>query len=71
MVRLFIPGLFRILQNEIEAGKISKKWTGLGKEMFTDADNFNIIFPPDATVDKKSILLGALFLIDMLYFEQK
>ena len=29
---------------------ISKQWTGLGKEMFTDADNFGVSFPLDLSV---------------------
>jgi len=67
---LLHPWTFRILKNGQEVGKISKKWSGLGKELFTDADNFNIVFPPDIDVNQKSILLGALFLIDMLFFEK-
>ena len=66
----FHPWTFRILKNEREIGKIQKRWSGLGKEMFTDADNFNIEFPREASVEQKSILLGALFLIDMLCFER-
>jgi uncharacterized protein YxjI len=63
------PWTFKILKDTREVGKISKKWTGLGKEMFTDADNFNVVFPSDIDIQQKSILLGALFLIDLLYFE--
>ena len=33
-----------------EVGKITKQWSGLGKEMFTDADNFGINFPMDLDV---------------------
>ncbi|CAH0558284.1 unnamed protein product [Brassicogethes aeneus] len=29
----------------VQLGKISKQWSGLLKEMFTDADNFGITFP--------------------------
>ncbi len=68
---LFHPWTFRIMENDQEKGKISKKWSGLGKEMFSDADNFNIEFPANIDLNKKNILLGALFLIDMLYFENK
>jgi len=67
----FHPWTFKLLENDQEVGKISKKWSGLGKEMFTSADNFNVIFPDGATPDIKAILLGALFLIDMVYFERK
>ena len=44
-------------------GKISKQWSGLGREMFTDADHFGINFPMDLDVRVKATLLGALFLI--------
>ena len=52
-----------------EIGKITKQWTGLAKEIFTDADNFGITFPLDLDVKVKATLLGALFLIDFMYFE--
>ena len=34
----------------MKVGRITKQWTGLGKEMFTDADNFGINFPLDLDV---------------------
>ena len=46
-----------------EVGKISKQWSGLVKEAFTDADNFGIQFPMDLDVKIKACLLGAVFLI--------
>jgi len=52
-----------------EVGMITKQWTGLGKEAFTDADNFGISFPLDLDVKVKATLLGALFLIDFMFFE--
>jgi len=64
------PWTFKISQNNIEAGEIVKKWSGLGKEAFTDADNFGVRFPQGASEDQKAVLLGALFLIDMVYFER-
>jgi len=50
-----------------EVGKISKQWSGLDKEIFTDADNFGINFPMDLDVKVKATLLGAAFLIDFIY----
>jgi hypothetical protein len=58
-----------ILKDGVEVGSICKKWSGLGKELFTDADNFTIEFPPFASGTERAALLGALFLIDYLYFE--
>ena len=68
---LFHPWTFRILRSNVEVGKIAKKWSGLAKEIFTSADNFNVVFPQGVEVDHKALLLGALFLIDMLHFEKK
>lgn len=67
----FHPWTFNILKDGREVGQILKKWSGIGKEVFTDADNFGITFPQGIDAKQKSILLGALFLIDLLYFEQK
>ena len=54
-----------------EYGKITKKWSGLLKEGFTDADNFGVIFPREWPVERKALFLGAVFLIDFVHFENK
>jgi hypothetical protein len=36
---------FEIRDDSKEYGKITKKWSGLLKEGFTDADNFGVTFP--------------------------
>jgi uncharacterized protein YxjI len=63
---------FKVLtpDGENEVGKISKQWSGLGKEAFTDADTFGINFPMDLDVRCKATLLGAVFLIDFMFFEK-
>uniref|UniRef100_A0A182Y0X4 Phospholipid scramblase n=2 Tax=Anopheles stephensi TaxID=30069 RepID=A0A182Y0X4_ANOST len=62
---------FEVLStNGAQVGKISKQWSGLGREMFTDADHFGINFPMDLDVRVKATLLGALFLIDYMFFEK-
>ena len=53
-----------------EVGKISKQWSGLLKEAFTDADIFGINFPIDLDVRMKAVLLGACMLIDFNFFEK-
>ena len=57
--------------NDHQIGKISKQWTGLGREYFTDADNFGVNFPMDTPVKHKALLMGAVFLIDFMYFEKQ
>ncbi|XP_049542600.1 phospholipid scramblase 1-like [Anopheles darlingi] len=62
--------VFKILATDgTQIGQINKKWSGLCKELFTDADNFNITFPIDLDVRVKATLLAALLLIDYMYFE--
>ncbi|MGB0835333.1 MAG: phospholipid scramblase-related protein [Psychrobium sp.] len=68
---LLKPWTFNIRQGERDVGKITKKWSGLLKESFSDADNFGVIFPDDADVETKAFLLGVVFLIDFVHFENK
>ncbi|XP_011554698.1 phospholipid scramblase 1 isoform X2 [Plutella xylostella] len=55
---------------ETKVGKISKQWSGLAREMFTDSDYFGISFPLDLDVKIKAVLIGACFLIDFMFFEK-
>ena len=68
---LLKPWTFRIMQNDVEQGKITKQWSGLRKETFTNADNFGITFPRNWTPSTKALFLGAVFLIDFVHFENK
>jgi len=67
--------VFKILTPESEGdqqvGLITKKWAGCGKEMFTEAENFDVEFPNSADVKVKSLVLGATILINFMYFERK
>jgi len=65
------PWTFEIRKGGVAGGKITKKWSGLGKEAFTDADNFGIEFPGQAPPSLRAVLLGAVFLIDLVHFEKQ
>ena len=65
------PWTFQIRSRGTEVGKITKKWSGLLKESFTDADNFGVLFPADWPVERKGLFLGAVFLIDFVHFENR
>ncbi len=65
------PWTFQIRSDGVEHGKITKKWSGLLKEGFTDADNFGVMFPVKWEVKLKALFLGAVFLIDFVHFENK
>ncbi|MBT5537020.1 scramblase, partial [Candidatus Poribacteria bacterium] len=68
---LLRPWTFQIMRDGREAGVIHKKWSGFMKEAFSDADNFGVTFPDDADEAAKAVLLGAVFLIDFVHFENK
>ena len=65
------PWTFLIRKNGEEIGRITKKWSGVLKESFADADNFGVTFPAELSVTDKSILLGAVFLVDFVHFENR
>ena len=65
------PWTFQIRNDGVEYGKITKTWSGLLKEGFTDADNFGVMFPSEWDVKLKALFLGAVFLIDFVHFENK
>jgi hypothetical protein len=66
---LFRPWTFKIRRQGQECGLISKRWSGLAKEVFTDADSFGIEFPKGISAELKAVFLGAVFLIDFAHFE--
>lgn len=51
-----------------KVGKITKQWSGLAREMFTDADTFGVTFPIDLDVQVKAVLLATTFLIVSILF---
>ena len=63
------PWTFQVRVRGQEVGAIKKKWSGLAKEAFTDADNFGVNIPAEFDLPKRCLLLGAVFLIDFVHFE--
>jgi uncharacterized protein YxjI len=62
---------FKFTSGDTELGEVTKKWAGIGKELFTSADNYMIRIhgEPDATIN--TLLLAAGLAIDMIYKEKK
>lgn len=58
-----LPWQILTIDEVSKIGKISKQWTGLLREAFSDADNFGIQFPLDLDVKMKAVMIGACFLI--------
>lgn len=55
-----------------EVARIEKKWSGALSELFTDRDNFRILFStPGLSGHQRYLLLAASIFIDLNYFERK
>ncbi len=66
------PWTFFVRQKGVEVATIRKKWSGLGKEMFSQADNFGVEFQPELTDPRlRQLVLAATLLMDFSYFEQR
>lgn len=62
---------FRFMQGEKELASVSKKWAGLGKELFTSADNYMLTINESvaATSPSRILILAAVMCIDMVLKE--
>ncbi len=62
---------FRFMGEGIELAHVSKKWAGIGKELFTSADNYALEIsssvPPNSVV--RQLILAAVMCIDMVLKE--
>ncbi len=62
---------FRFERNGKELARVTKKWSGLGRELFTTADNYMLqisnAVPPDHIV--RELIMAAVFCIDMVLKE--
>lgn len=62
---------FKFQQGDTEYAHVTKKWAGLGKELFTSADNY-VLEMSDRVKDKadlKRLILAAVMCIDMVLKE--
>jgi uncharacterized protein YxjI len=62
---------FRFLKGEREVAKVTKKWAGLGRELFTTADNYMLTIDERLAADSslRLLILGAVMCIDMVLKE--
>ena len=65
----FHPWTFTLAFQGQEAGVIRKQWSGLLKEMFSDADMFGLEVQNHVPVEVRKLLLVATFLVDFTCFE--
>lgn len=62
---------FKFVRETIEFAHVTKKWAGIGKEMFTSADNYILEINKDLPQDSsmRTLILAAIMCIDMVLKE--
>lgn len=62
---------FKFLRENQEIAQVSKKWAGIGREMFTSADNYVLEIQPTVAAEDKvrQLILAAVMCIDMVLKE--
>jgi uncharacterized protein YxjI len=62
---------FKFIKDNVEFAHVSKQWAGLGKEMFTSADNYMLQINDKVPADHplRVLILGAVMCIDMVLKE--
>lgn len=55
-------------ENEI-VGNIVRRVPDYPRKIYSDADNYEVNFPSEATAEEKLLILGSTLLIDYKYFE--
>lgn len=64
------PWTFEIKEGDRVLGAIRKRFSGLGKEIFTDADNFGIELGGIDDLSLRALSFAATVLIDVVHFER-
>lgn len=62
---------FRFVKEGVEFAQVSKKWAGLGKELFTSADNYVLHIDEKVPADHplRILIMAAVMCIDMVLKE--
>ena len=62
---------FRFMKGEKELANVSKKWAGLGKELFTSADNYMLTIDDSVAANDAArvLIMAAVLCIDMVLKE--
>lgn len=68
---IFRPFTFMVYQQGQEIGRVTKQWSGIGREAFTDADTFKVEVDTNRMEQDFSLLmLAAAISIDLDFFEK-
>lgn len=67
---LLRPWTFELRVGDRVLGMVQKRWSGIAKEMFTDADNFGVELSAVTDPRLKVLAFAAVVLIDVVHFEK-
>ena len=68
---LLRPNTFMVYKQGEEIGRVTKQWSGIGREIFTDADTFRVQLDTSrANQDFALLMLASALAIDLDFFEK-
>jgi len=68
---LLRPNTFRVFKQDEEIARVTKQWSGIGREAFTDADTFRISMNTSKiNQDFALLMLASALAIDLDFFEK-
>jgi uncharacterized protein YxjI len=77
VIARFFGAFFRPWTFEVQSpegavlGAVKKKWSGLGREMFSDADNYSVDLHGISDPNLKALVVAGVALIDIVHFERR
>ena len=67
---IFRPNTFRVKQRDQEVARVTKRWSGLLREVATKADTFQVEYLETSLPESlRWLILGSAFSIDLDFFE--
>ena len=62
---------FKFVKDQLEFAQVNKKWAGMGKELFTSADNYMLTITDQVPKNNniRLLILGSIMCIDMVLKE--
>ena len=56
--------------HEARVGEVKKVWSGCAKELFSNADDYSVLFPKAIPWKHKALFLACVLFVDYRYFEE-
>ncbi len=63
--------LLDLRKDSVRVGEVRKVWSSCAKEMFSNADDYSVLFPQAIPWEHKALILACVLFVDYRYFEER